>query len=181
MLAVLLLFLLPIGGGIPAGVLLAQSQGLPWHLTAGLYLISDVLLALALEPILRLLVRLARRVPFLARFGMALQMTMAHSALPFGGRTAGPLALIAIAFGVDPMTGRAAALAAGYGGLAGWAFAITGDMLYYGVIALATLRLNAFIRNPNLTVFVIFGLMLLVPLLVRRLRGGVPSTHRLPV
>ena len=52
MLPVLMLFLLPIGGGIPAGVLLARVHGLPWPVTAGLYLVSDVILALALEPIL---------------------------------------------------------------------------------------------------------------------------------
>lgn len=169
MLAVFLLFALPIGGGIPAGVLLAQARGFPWPLTAGLYLLSDVLLALVLEPILQFLVRLGRRVPFLARLGSAVQAAMVQSASTFGGQ--GPLTLIAVAFGVDPMTGRAAALAAGYGGVAGWAFAIAGDMLYYGVVALATLRLNAFIGNPSHTVLLVFGLMLLVPMLVRRLRA----------
>ena len=47
MFPVLMLFLIPIGGGIPAGVLLAQTKGLAWPVTAGLYLVSDVMLALA--------------------------------------------------------------------------------------------------------------------------------------
>ncbi len=55
MFPVLMLFLIPVGGGIPAGVLLARTRGLAWPVTAGLYLISDVLLALAFEPVLRLL------------------------------------------------------------------------------------------------------------------------------
>ncbi|HEX7554888.1 MAG TPA: hypothetical protein VF378_15135, partial [Geothrix sp.] len=71
-----MLFLLPIGGGIPAGVLLAQHRGFAWPLTAALYLVSDVLLALAFEPLLRLLVILAGRVPFLARFGAAMKVAM---------------------------------------------------------------------------------------------------------
>jgi len=44
-----MLFLIPVGGGIPAGVLLARDKGLAWPVTAGLYLISDILLALAFE------------------------------------------------------------------------------------------------------------------------------------
>lgn len=170
MLPVLLLFLLPVGGGIPAGVLLAQARGLPWPLTAGLYLLSDVLLALAFEPVLRLLVRLAARVPFLARFGSAMKASMARMATQVGGPSAGPLALVMIAFGVDPMTGRSAALAAGHGFLAGWAIAITGDMLYYAVIALTTLRLNTVIKNPDTTLWIVLGAMFLVPMMVRRIR-----------
>ena len=49
MLPVLELFLLPVGGGIPAGVLLAQSKGLAWPITTGLYLVSDVVLPLPLN------------------------------------------------------------------------------------------------------------------------------------
>lgn len=170
MFPVLLLFLLPVGGGIPAGVLLARAKGLPWPTTAGLYLVSDVLLALAFEPILRLLVLLSGKVPFLARFGAAMKVAMARSVNHLGGPGAGPFALIMIAFGVDPMTGRASAHAAGHGFLAGWAFAIAGDMLYYAVIAITTLQLNAYIKNPNITVWVVLGAMIVVPMLVRRFR-----------
>ena len=170
MVAVLLLFLLPIGGGIPAGVLLAQTRGFAWPLTAGLYLVSDLLLALAFEPILRLLVLVAGRVPALARFRAAMKVAMARSVAHFGGTGAGPVMLFLIAFGVDPMTGRASALAAGHGFLAGWAFAIAGDMLYYAVIALTTLQLNAYIKDPNTTVWVVLGAMIVVPVLVRRFR-----------
>jgi hypothetical protein len=172
MVAVLMLFLLPIGGGIPAGVLLAQTRGFAWPLTAALYLVSDVLLALAFEPLLRLFVVLAGRVPSLARFGAAMKVAMARMVAHFGGTGAGPMTLVLIAFGVDPMTGRASALAAGHGFLAGWAFAITGDMLYYAVIAVTTLRLNAYIRNPYLTVLIILGATIAAPLLVRWWRSA---------
>jgi hypothetical protein len=54
-------FLLPVGGGIPAGVLLAHANGLAWPITTGLYLVSYVVLAIAFDPILRILVALGKR------------------------------------------------------------------------------------------------------------------------
>jgi len=169
MLSVFLLFLIPIGGGIPAGVLLAQNQGIPWPVTAGLYFVSDVTLALALEPVLRLLVILGGRVAWVARFCAAFRQAMLRSMPKAHG--AGPVALILIAFGVDPMTGRTAALAAGHGFVAGWAFAIAGDMLYYGVVAMTTLELGSAIGDPETTVMVVLALMMLVPELIRRVRA----------
>ena len=170
MVPVLMLFLLPVGGGIPAGVLLARAKGLAWPMTAGLYFVSDLLLALAFEPILRILVAWGGRVPFLARLSLAMKAAMARSVAHLSGTGAGPFALVMIAFGVDPMTGRATALAAGHGFLAGWALAIAGDMLYYAVIALTTLRLNAYFRNPNTTILVVLGVMMVMPFLVRSFR-----------
>jgi hypothetical protein len=170
MIPVLMLFLLPVGGGIPAGVLLAQSKGLAWPMTAALYFVSDVILALAFEPILRLLVAWARRIPLLTRVSTVMKLAMEQTTAQFGGAGAGPFTLVLIAFGVDPMTGRATALAAGHGFLAGWAFAITGDMLYYAVIAATTLRLNSHFKNPNTTVLVVLVAMIVVPMLVGRLR-----------
>ncbi len=171
MVPVLMLFLLPVGGGIPAGVLLARAHGLGWPVTALLYFVSDVILAIVFEPILRLLVALATRVASLRRFGAAMKMAMDQSIALYGGAGAGPFALVLIAFGVDPMTGRASAMAAGHGFVAGWAFAIAGDMLYYAVIAVITLRLNTYIHSPQTTVFIMLAAMVLVPILVRRLRN----------
>jgi hypothetical protein len=180
MLPVLMLFLLPIGGGIPAGVLLAHSKGLAWPVTAGLYFVSDVILALALEPILRLLVMWGRKVQFLARLGAAMRASMARSAGYVSGTGLGPFTLILISFGVDPMTGRATALAAGHGFVTGWCFAIAGDMLYFTVIALTTLRLNAYFRNPNTTMFIVLGTMIVLPVLVRYFRSGMRPVRTLP-
>ncbi len=174
-LAVLKLFLIPVGGGIPAGVLLAQAKGVAWPVTAALYLVSDIVLAVAFEPILRLLAWVAGKIPFLARFGAAMKSVSARSAAHFTGTGAGPLALIMVAFGVDPMTGRTAALAAGHGFLAGWAFAIAGDMLYFAVIAVTTLRLNSYFRDPNTTMLIVLGAMFIVPILVRRFRTATVS------
>jgi hypothetical protein len=172
MLHVLKLFLLPVGGGIPAGVLLASAKGLAWPITTGLYLVSDMVLAIAFEPILRILAAVAGKVPFLARFSAALKAVTARSVAHFSGTSAGPLSLVMIAFGVDPMTGRATALAAGHGFIAGWTFAIVGDMLYFAVIALTTLRLNSYVRDPNTTMLIVLGVMFVVPVVVRSVRSA---------
>jgi hypothetical protein len=170
MLSVLMLFLIPVGGGIPAGVLLARTKGLAWPVTAGLYLVSDVILALAFEPILQLFAWIAGKVSFLARFSARFREAMARTTARFSGTGAGPVALILFSFGVDPMTGRAAALAAGHGVLMGWAFAIAGDMLYYSVIAVTTLNLNTYVQDPNTTMGIVLAAMIVVPLIVRSFR-----------
>jgi hypothetical protein len=170
MFSVLMLFLIPVGGGIPAGVLLARTKGLAWPVTAGLYLVSDVVLALAFEPVLQLLAWSAGKVPFLARFSAGMKAAMARSAARFSGTGAGPIALVMISFGADPMTGRASALAAGHGFVMGWVFAIAGDMLYYAVIAVTTLGLNKYVRDPDTTMWIVLGAMIVVPLFVRSVR-----------
>lgn len=180
MLAVLKLFLIPVGGGIPAGVMLAQSKGVAWPLTTLLYLISDILLALAFEPILRLFAALCGKVPVLALVGATLKASTARTISHFSGTGAGPITLIMIAFGVDPMTGRASAHAAGHGFIAGWAFAIAGDMIYFAVIAISTLRLNTYIQDPNITTLIICAGMFCVPLLVRFIRSRQGNTLRIP-
>ena len=88
-----------VGGGIAAGVLLAERTGLAWPVTAGLYFISDVILAFAFEPILRLLAAGGRRVHFLAKMGDAMAAAMERVAAHYGGRAAGPFTLVMIAFG----------------------------------------------------------------------------------
>ena len=151
--------------------MLAQTKGLAWPITAGLYFASDVMLALAFEPVLRLLVLLGGKVSFLARLSATIKVTMARSMAPFSGTGSGPLTLVMISFGVDPMTGRASALAAGHGFLTGWAFAFAGDMLYYAVIALTTLRLNMYFRDPNTTMWIVLGAMIVVPMMVSYFRS----------
>ena len=163
-----MLFLIPVGGGIPAGVLLANRTGIAWPVAASLYFVSDVILAFAFEPVLRLFVALGRKIPFLARVAAAMKVMMDRTAAHYGGVGAGPFTLVMIAFGVDPMTGRAAAMAAGHGFVAGWAIAIAGDMLYYGVIAFTTLRLSAYFKDPNTTMLIVLGGMIVIPILARR-------------
>lgn len=170
MLPVFMLFLIPVGGGIPAGVLLARANGLAWPVTALLYFATDLVLAVAFEPVLRLLVALGRRVEWLARLTAAMRTVMARTAAHYGGPGAGPFTLVLVSFGVDPMTARAAALAAGHGFVAGWAIAIAGDMMYYAVVAVSTLRLNAYVKDPNVTMLIVLAVMIVAPVAVRRLK-----------
>jgi hypothetical protein len=158
--------------------MLARANELAWPITTGLYLISDVILALAFEPILRLLALLCGRIPFLARFRAAFKEVSARSVAHISGTATGPLTLVMIAFGVDPMTGRATAMAAGHGFVAGWAVSIAGDMLYIAVNALTTLNLNAYIQDPDTTMLIVLAAMFFVPMLVRSLRAKSWSWQR---
>ena len=164
---VLSLFLIPVGGGIPAGVLLARSRGIGWPAMEVLYLVSDVILACAFEPVMHLVSAAAKRVPRLARVTDALRRVTRQTTDLYGS-TGGPFTLIMIAFGVDPMTGRAAAAAAGHGFVSGWTLAITGDMIYFTVIMASTLWLNSILGDGRVTTAVILVLMFVAPLLIRR-------------
>lgn len=167
-LSVLLWFLIPFGFGIPAGVLRAGAAGLPLTLITFLYVVSDVILAFVFEPILQKMIAGGKQVPALARMGESVTRAMARSADLFGGPGGGPFALILIAFCIDPMTGRAATVAAGHGPVFGWTLAITGDTLSFFVYMAATLKLNSVIKNPNETMLIVLLIMTIVPMLVRR-------------
>jgi hypothetical protein len=166
---VLALFLIPIGGGIPPGVLLAQARGLPWPETAALYFVSDVILALIFEPFLLLAAEAGRGRPRLARFAEAMRASVRRMAALYGG-AGGPFALFLVAFGVDPMTGRTAAKLAGHGFFSGWTIAIAGDMLYFAVIMASTLWLRSVLGSGTVAALVVLAAMIVVPLLVARLR-----------
>ena len=144
-LKVLTLFLIPIGGGIPAGVLLAKTRGLTWPITTVLYFISDCFLACAFEPLMHLFIKFAKNSPVLTRLTESYKASLKASLAKTGfkhGLSPSPFSLIILSFGVDPMTGRSAAKAAGHGFFAGWAIAICGDMIYFALIMVSTLLLN---------------------------------------
>lgn len=166
---VLLIYLIPFGGGIPAGVMLAQSRGLSWPMMMILYFISDVILAFAFEPIMLLFIKYGKRVKFFARLTEAMKLTIAKT-MEHYGNSSGVFALIMIAFGVDPMTGRAVAIAAGHGFIVGWMIAIAGDMIYFTLLMVSTLWLKSVIGDGTWTMFIIFGLMMIIPNLFRRIQ-----------
>lgn len=166
---VFLLFAIPVGGGIPAGVLLAKSRNVDWLTMTALYFVSDVLLAILFEPLMMAFVWIARHIKFLARLQEALKQST-HRTIAGYGASPGPFMLVMIAFGVDPMTGRAAAMAAGHGFLAGWAIAILGDMFFFGIIAISTLCLDNILGDGTWTAIIIMVAMLAVPALVKRFK-----------
>jgi len=148
-------------------VILAQNGGVPPLGTAALYFLSDIFLAFTAEPFLAFVRWLARRIPALARVGDVLTRFSAKAGLR-GEGARGPLELILVSFAVSPMTGRAAAAAAGHGFVPGWALAITGDMAYFVVLMVSTLWLHAAVGDDRLTIGLMLGVSLLLPLLLRR-------------
>lgn len=175
---VLLLFLIPVGGGIPAGVLMAHARGIGWPLTMGLYFVSDVVLAGLFEPLLRLLIAVGRMVPLVGRAARAARTAVQRTAAQYG-TASGPLALVLVSFGVDPMTGRAAAAAAGHGFIPGWTIAITGDMFYFALLMVSTLWLGDALGNDRLTIGVMLFVMLVLPAILRRWRRATTAGNRL--
>jgi len=167
---VLKLFLIPVGGGIPSGVLAARDLGISWPVTALLYLISDIILAIVFEPMLMLFIRLSKRSAKMQRMGEIIKESTRKSTERYGTRL-GALALIGISFGVDPMTGRSAAVAAGHGFLKGWIFAITGDMFYFAVLMISTLWLNSILGDGTWTTIIILAGMMIVPGVIKRLKS----------
>jgi len=166
---VFLLFAIPVGGGIPAGVLLAKKYGIDWITMSALYFISDIMLAILFEPMMLVFIAFAKRSPFLTKLREAFQHSTNRTIASYG-TSPGPLMLVMIAFGVDPMTGRAAAKAAGHGFITGWAIAITGDMFFFGVIAVSTLCLNSVLGDGTWTAVIIMLAMLGIPALIKRIR-----------
>ncbi len=167
---VLLLFLVPVGGGIPAGVIMAHARGVGWPLMLALYFVSDVILAFVFEPMLRLLAALGRAVPAFGRVVNFVRTTARQSAAQYGD-AGGALALILVSFGVDPMTGRAAAAAAGHGFVPGWAIAITGDMFYFALLMVTTLWVGAAVDDDRITIGIMLVVMFVLPSLLRRGRA----------
>jgi len=158
---VLLVFLIPFGGGIPAGVVLADQKGLSWPVMMFLYFVSDVILAFVFEAIILMILR--------GKIGDAFRRTTRKLTERFGA-SPGPFALVMISFGVDPMTGRTAALMAGHGFVTGWLIAITGDMFYFAVLMVSTLWLNNVLGDGSVAVIVVMVGMVFIPYLIRKVR-----------
>jgi len=146
-----LLFLVPIGGGIPLGVLMARDAGVSPLVMAGMYLVSDIVMAVTHEPMFMFLGWLARIVPALGKVRDFLAKSTGRAGLRDGG-TRGPMGLILFSFTVDPISGRGAAAAAGHGFVPGWTLAIIGDMMYFGVLMAATLWLSGMFGDERVTV-----------------------------
>jgi hypothetical protein len=171
---VLMLFLIPVGSGIPGGVLLARSRGIVWPVMMVLYLISDVILASVFEPLMLLVIAAGKRSAFLTRLREAFGKYMKKTT-SFYGSSLGPFALIMVSFGADPMTGRVAAAASGHGFVVGWILAILGDMLYFTLLMVSTLWLSNILGNGTWATVIILLLTMVVPPLVRRFHQSIKA------
>ena len=165
-----LLFLVPIGGGIPLGVLMARDAGVSPLMMALMYFVSDLFMAVTHEPFFWLMGWLAQVVPAFGKVRDFCARASAHTGMrDRGGR--GPLGLILFSFTVDPVSGRSAAAAAGHGFVSGWAFAIAGDMIYFGVLMAATLWLSGMFGDERITVGVVLLAVWGLSMVLRRQSG----------
>lgn len=167
---VFLLFMFPVGGGIPLGVIMARDGGLSPIVTLALYAASDVLGALTAEPYVMFFRWLSRRVSFLAWIGERINRATGAAGLRDGGKR-GPLGVALVSFTVSMTAGRAAAIAAGHGPVTGWALAILGDLFYFTVLMVSTLWLSAVLGDERITVGAVLIGMWVVPMLIRRWRA----------
>lgn len=168
---VLVIFLIPFGGGIPGGVLLAKSLEIPWPVTTVLYFISDVILACVFEPLMLLFLYWAnkKQIKIIQNIRAAFNKSTERAIAHFGHKT-GPIALILISLGVDPMTSRAAAKSVGHNFVSGWLFAIIGDLFFFAILMISTLWLNNILGDGTLTMFIILVLMFAIPPTIRKIK-----------
>jgi hypothetical protein len=164
-----LLFLAPVGGGIPVGVLLADRGGVPAWGTILLYLLSDVVLAFAIEPLFAVVLRLGRRFETVGRAGAVIQRVSHGAGLKQEGAKSA-LGLIFVSFAVSPTTGRAAAASVGHGFFRGWSLAIIGDMAYFALLMASTLWLSNVLGNDRLTIVIAIATAWILPLVLQRMR-----------
>jgi hypothetical protein len=179
-----LLFLLPVGGGIPAGVLMARAGDVTPLVTVLLYFASDVVTAFIYEPLILGAHWLGRRVAFVARLGKELEQLSNKVGL-HGGGARGPLSLILVSFAIGMTACRAAAASVGHGFLPGWALAIAGDMLYFLLLMASTLWLTGFIGDDRVTLGIGLLLVWMIPFIAKRQLtpklGLAPAAESAPV
>lgn len=173
---VLLLFLIPAGGGIPAGILLAKKLGFDGLGTTAIYAVSDVIAACAYEVLLLAFLAASQNRPFFMRLRIAFRMASEKLTAKYGLHP-GPISLILISFGTEPMTGRIATKAAGYGFFTGWALTLTGDMFYFLLILISTLWLNHILGNGTLAVIIVMIAMFGGHFLIQWARGKFKKTY----
>src|SRR5215210_5267101 len=172
-----LLFLIPIGCGIPLGVIMCRDAGLSPLMMSGMYFVSDIFMAVTHEPFFWLLGWLANLVPALGKVRDFFRKASNQAGLQDEGAS-GPLGLILFSFTVDPISGRGAAAAAGYGFIIGWAFAIAGDMIYFGVLMAATLWLSGMFGDDRTTVGVVLLSIWGISWYIRRRRRAARAANR---
>ena len=166
---VFMLFMLPIGGGIPAGVVLANTRGLTWVMMCLLYFMSDVVLACMFDPVMKLFIHFGKCSPFVAKLNAAFKKTIDVTTSQYGVKPR-PHLLVLISFVVDPMTGRGISYMAGHGFISGWALAIAGDMIFFSVIMASTLWLNNILGDGTWTTIIITVGVIGIPALIKKIR-----------
>jgi hypothetical protein len=166
---VLALFFVPIGAGIPVGVLLARHVPLHPLVTFGLYVVSDMGAALVCHPIFAWLRRRARAVPRLRRAGQRV-LGVAMLGIPRDDVGSWPaLSRIAtVGFGVDVYTAGLLATGLAVPRIPGWASAIAGDCVWFAVILTTSLAAGSVTDDDRLVLLAMVVAMIVVTRVSRR-------------
>ena len=170
-----LLFVIPTGAGIPAGVLLGQRIGLTAGAMSGLYVGSGLLRAAVFEPVFRWLARRSHAGGRVARWHDASRDLLARHAV-LSRAVRGVWAPVVVSYNLDPMGGRVAAAAVGMGWLRGWLLALLADFAYFVSTALPTLWLQRLVGNEWLTLLLVIVLSTVIPMAWLRLRRSPASS-----
>ena len=169
-----LLFVIPTGAGIPAGVLLGHRIGLTAASMSGLYVGSGLLRAALFEPVFRWAERRRHAGGWVGRWRDAGQALLARH--PMLNRALhGAWAPLVVSYNLDPMAGRVAAAAVGMGWMRGWSLALIADFAYFVSTAVPTLWLQRIFGNEWLSLLLFIALSMAVPMLWRAARRAAHS------
>ena len=176
---VFLLFLIPWGPGPMAGIILAHRDNLPIPFTIGLYVATDVITAIILEPLVQLLRRsgtrsaLGRRIlESVAKLGSVTRVS--------SGRLGMPLGLYTFCFATDFFTSAIVSTGLPMLRLVAWLAIIAGDVTWFLILFLASLGIAAFLSDDRLLFVVTMALGFGLPPLMRRVFGQ-RSAETVPV
>jgi hypothetical protein len=172
------LFMLPIGPGTTAGILVGKNGGLDAIGILAVYLASDIVTALYLEPVLRFLIRIAARFAWARAIGAQLAQVAERTQIG-SGRLGQALGLGILSLGGGLPAGALALPTTQLQRSVAWASIITGDMLYFGFILAAALGLASVLPDDRLVFVAILVLVMVVGPLTRRL-STTKSNHPTP-
>lgn len=169
---VFVIFLLPWGPGAPAGILLARKEGMSPALMIVLYVLSDVVTAILLEPLIRLLRSRGDRsligrkiLATFNRLGSVTRLSSGRLGLPFG--------LFTFTFATDFFSASVVSTGIPLGRLVAWTCIIAGDVLWFLIILLAMLGIAAFLPDDRVLFIATMVLGFALPPLLRKiLRQG---------
>lgn len=170
---VLLLFLLPWGPGPAAGIVLARKVGLSIGLDIALYVLSDVITAFVLEPIVQQLRRRGQQ----SKVGRAILSsverlgTMTQVA---EGPLGPPMSLFVFTFATDFFTASIVSTGLTMARIIAWISIIAGDVLWFLIILLAAIGIASFLSDDRVLFVVTMVLGFALPPLIRRLLGRRP-------
>jgi hypothetical protein len=165
---VFVVFLLPWGPGAPAGILLARKEGMSPLLIVVLYVLSDVVTAIILEPLVQLLRTRGGRskvgkniLDTFNRLGSITQVSTGRFGLPLG--------LFTFTFATDFFTASVASTGIPMQRVLAWICIIAGDVLWFLIILLATLGIASFLSDDRILFVATMLIGFALPPLMRRI------------